>query len=324
MDEINAVIDYVGEIADTKSLVGIILYGSTVHGGLDNHSDLDLALVTREGKLSYKYLEFRGRDLDILLVPEEYFEELVNEAVDRLSNSLWLTSSLYLKILFEGKILYDPYGRIRYLKKTVGSWQWTRNDIESAIEYLYENLDLAEELVDDNRLLEALIASTESINLMVSVYVLKDNGIPSPQPKDLYSNAVKYDIIEEFIVVHGLRDTEVLTRSTIELLKTVDNDIFVLRRWRRFLREMKRNKKSIALLEARNLAIMEAAVESNKPTPLPYIASQKVMIVSGLGEDRYRFLEKLYGVARKDSETIKQYIRIIDSLAASIRRQLQC
>ncbi len=321
MDKINGVIDYMEKIVDTRNLIGIIVYGSTVYGGLDDYSDLDLALVTREGKLSYKYLEFHGRDLDILLVPKEYFERLVNEAVDRSSNSLWLTSTLYLKILFEGTILYDPYGRIKYLKKTIGGWQWTRNDIESAIEYLYENLDLAEELVDDNRLLEALIASTESMNLIVSIYVLKANGIPSPQPKDLYSNAVKYGIIEEFILVHGLRDTEVLTRNTIELLKPVGNDIFVLRRWRRFLREMKRNKKSIALLEARNLAIIEAAVESNKPIPLPYIASRKTMIVSSLGEDKYRFLEKLYGVSGKNSETIKQYIRIIDSLATSIRRQ---
>ncbi len=322
MDDIDEIIGYVERVSGKKNIVGIIVFGSTVSGGRDSYSDLDLAVITRNGESFYKYLRLNGRYLDILFVPQTFFERIVDEAVERSSSSLWITDTLYLKILFEGEILYDPRGVTGYWRRIIGVWQWFRSDIELALDYLYENLDLASEMVERDRLLEASIALMEAVNLIVTIHVLKSNEIPSPRPRDLYFNAMRHGVIEEFSMIHGLRGERILDEDFMRRLRPRSKSVLVLRHWRKLLRELGRGEKDIALLEARNLAVVEAAIALNKPIPLPYIASRKTMIVSGLPRSQYEFFKKLYNIADKNLNDIKRYMDAVEALTSFLQHQL--
>ncbi len=62
---------------------------------------------------------------------------------------LWATHTLYLKILREGRILYDPYSQLIKRKKMVKKWKWANKDLAEAIQQLYTNLGIA--LVGDKK-----------------------------------------------------------------------------------------------------------------------------------------------------------------------------
>ena len=204
---------------DEAGVVGIILYGSYGLGKADNLSDIDIAVITEYGKEYFEYIESGDHDLDIAYIPKQIFEKVLEETNNRSNHSLWLTHSFYLRILATGRIIYDPHSVIKEYKEAIKQWKWTQQDIENAKEHLRETIEYALEEYESNNILEYIILLGDTINIYIITKEMKNEEIPSPQPKDLYDTANKYGLLKQFITIHKLRhiDEEII-QNTIRLL----------------------------------------------------------------------------------------------------------
>ncbi len=278
-----------------QEVVGVILYGSHSIGRADNLSDMDIAIIIDNARESYEYIESEEYDLDIAYIPIQRLEEVLEETPNRSNHSLWLTHSLYLKILVTGKILYDPYGLIKKYKNIVKHWRWMEKDIENARDHLREIINYAIRLYEDSKTLETTILLVDAINTYMIIKEMMNNNIPSPQPKDLFKTAKNYGLLNQYITVHRLRHISINTiTETIKYLKD-DRVPYMRRNLKSIIRLLERGEKAKALLTARKafLGILDSRLRNSQNLYDPQL---KIKILENIDAKQRSLLEKLYNI----------------------------
>jgi len=299
-------------------VLGVVLFGSYSSGGMDEYSDVDIAVIVSSDKPLRKYWVLRDLELDVLYIPRGFFDEVVVEAHDRVEYTLWQTHTLYLKILLEGKILYDPDNIVSEWMSLVENWKWTRREIRLALEYLYEDIDQARRLLEEEQFLEAIIALRDSIDLIVTIYALAYNEVPSPKPKDIYNEAVRYGLKKQYVNIQGLEEN---TRATLVFSYQYPRSGIVGCALRRVERELERGNNHLALLEARNLVLTESFTSMGKSIPQPYISQPKIELLARLKGWRRRLLEKLHGIENASPSTVIQGLEVVTNLIEQVRNR---
>ncbi len=276
-------------------VMGVIVYGSHARSIADSLSDLDLAIIVDSGKEMYDYIEAEKRDLDIAYIPLSRLEEVAAEAFHRSNHSLWLTHSMYLKILRSGKIVYDPTGKIEEYRDSVKNWVWTREDLLDAEEHMREIMDLALEMLVEKRLFEALILLGDVINIYMIKKDMMENNIPSPQPRDLFDTARKHCLLKQYITIHRLEHVrEETILETTKIIKEYEWDPYARRNLKTITRLLRRSEKEKAILTARKalLGIIDQNMRSPKNMYSPEL---KIRVLENMDYKEKDALLKLYG-----------------------------
>ena len=304
------ILDKAIENIDYKRVIGAIVFGSYVKGRIDELSDIDIAVITNDTGEVHKYFQYNGIDIDLLLIPKKFFEEVLEEVDNRSNYTLWLTHTLYLKILKEGMIIHDTLNTLNTWIEYMGKWKWTKRDLEQAINHLYIILDKALELFDENMFFEAFLALRDSINQLPIIYELKNNVIPSPKAKDIYLAAGKYRLINKYIEIHGLKNIDnSLIKQVMGKASIVDN-IYIRRNIKKIMRELIRGNNQVALLEARNLYLSIIDPKHRSFERLDSIFN-KISFIQEIPIEERCFIEKLYGIDYMDNTKFREYIDYI-------------
>ncbi len=295
-------------------VLGVVVFGSYARRTHDHLSDLDLAIITNSREVSYKYFTHQGIDVDAFILPRSFFEELVVELEERITHTLWVTHTLYLKMIREGVILYDPDKLLMEWKDVLGNWKWVREDIALAVEYLYDNVELARKLFERKELPKAVVALRTAADTMIAIKTMEASLIPSPRPQDLYYNARRLGLNELYRKLQGLDEDETDIRRLLAGYKPVVNDDSVKRLWKKMCRELARGNNEVALMEARNLALMEKSITYSIPRPKPYDASSRLEVVERLSRDEVEFIEKLHGINYNSKGYLENIFETISSI----------
>ncbi len=298
------------ESIDYKRVIGAIVFGSYVKGGIDELSDIDIAVITNDFREVHKYYSYDGIDVDLLLIPRNFFEEVLEEVDNRSNYTLWLTHTLYLKILKEGMIIHDTLNTLHAWIEYMEKWKWTKRDLEQAINHLYIILDKALELFDENMFFEAFLALRDAINQLVIIYELKDNVIPCPKAKEIYLAAERHGLINKYIEIHGLRNIDdSLIKQVLEKASMVNN-VYIRRNMKKILREMFRGNNQVVLLEARSLYLSIIDPRHRSFERLDSIFN-KISLIRGIPTEERCFIENLFGIDYMDNTKFKEYIDYI-------------
>lgn len=287
----NYILSRLGSRKD-DDVVGVLVYGSYSIGNADDLSDIDVAVILGSGKEYFEYLELE-KDLDIAYIPIRRLEEVVEESFNRSNHSLWLTHSLYLKILSTGKIIYDPQDLLARYQERIRHWKWMQEDIKNAVEQLHEIIEYAIEEYSSNNILEATILLGDAINLYIIIKEMKNNKIPSPQSKDLFDSAKKYGLLNQYTTVHRLRH---INEKTV--LKVIDflwrkNDPFIRRNLKSMKRLLIRREKNKALLVVRK-SFFGVIDQRMRAIINMYNPQLKIKILENLDDSMKQFLGSLY------------------------------
>ena len=299
-----------------EEVLGVVVFGSYARGTHDNLSDLDLAIITSSREVSYKYFTHQGIDVDAFILPRSFFDELVVELEERVTHTLWITHTLYLKIIREGMILYDPNRILMKWKDTLSNWKWVREDIALAVEYLYDNVELAGKLFEREELLKAIVALRTAADTMITVKTMEASLIPSPRPQDLYYNARRLGLNELYRKLQGLDEDETNIRKLLASYKPMVNDDSVKRLWKKTCRELARGNNEVALMEARNLVLMEKSITYSTSKPKPYDASSRLKVVEKMSRDEVEFIEKLHGINYNSRGYLENMFETISSVCS--------
>lgn len=284
-------IEYVG-----SSLFGIILFGSYARGDYDEYSDVDIAIITFNKSLSPRLIKLDNTYIELAFIPKTYYEYLLDQLYERDDHMLWVTHTLYLKILREGEILYDPYNQLVKWKKMIRKWKWSNKDLEEAIQQLHTNLEIA--LIGDRVYGELAyrIGLIKYIELFIIIKAMKKDLIPSLQPKDLYSYARILGLYKTFREFEGIKNIDKKqVKEIMHELKTVKGYIPRLKNiWRRILIEFYRNNFDLALLYLRKLHINYLLEKSPNTPYIPYNAYHCIELLNQ--EENIRILKMLYNL----------------------------
>ena len=284
-------IEYVG-----SSLFGIILFGSYARGDYDEYSDVDIAIITVNKSLSPRLIKLDNTYIELAFIPKTYYEYLLDQLYERDDHMLWVTHTLYLKILREGEILYDPYNQLVKWKKMIRKWKWSNKDLEEAIQQLHTNLEIA--LIGDRVYGELAyrIGLIKYIELFIIIKAMKKDLIPSLQPKDLYSYARILGLYKTFREFEGIKNIDKKqVKEIMHELKTVKGYIPRLKNiWRRILIEFYRNNFDLALLYLRKLHINYLLEKSPNTPYIPYNAYHCIELLNQ--EENIRILKMLYNL----------------------------
>ena len=284
-------IEYVG-----SSLFGIILFGSYARGDYDEYSDVDIAIITFYKSLSPRLIKLDNTYIELAFIPKTYYEYLLDQLYERDDHMLWVTHTLYLKILREGEILYDPYNQLVKWKKMIRKWKWSNKDLEEAIQQLHTNLEIA--LIGDRVYGELAyrIGLIKYIELFIIIKAMKKDLIPSLQPKDLYSYARILGLYKTFREFEGIKNIDKKqVKEIMHELKTVKGYIPRLKNiWRRILIEFYRNNFDLALLYLRKLHINYLLEKSPNTPYIPYNAYHCIELLNQ--EENIRILKMLYNL----------------------------
>ncbi len=277
-------------------VLSIIVFGSYSTGLADNYSDIDIAVFTDEkGVEEYVYMETRVVDLDVIYIPLSKLEDILEELDAKASNSLWITHSLYFKILEEPLILCDRDNILHRYLELMKAWKWSRKDIENAKEYAEYLLDKIYDLLFRGRRLEALLILMDAFTLILMAKDMILGLNPSPHPKDTYSSAIRHKLLGEFTEIYRLKQTRIeYVYKALRLYENIDDPYFTRNR-KSIKRELLRGSRDTAILMTRKTLLGYLDKRLRTPKYI-YNPELKIKIIEDLSHNQRKLIEKLYGL----------------------------
>ena len=168
------------------NVIGIILFGSSARGEIDQFSDVDLAVVVSNKDYDPKRRKIvleSVKPIEIWFYPENLFTKTFESNEFRSREDTWYRTSFWVEMLREGKILYDPLNRLTQWRSKALKWRWYRSEVKSLMERSFKNLQVSFQCYDP---IECLIALRDTVYTILIAYLMLKQKIPSVRPGDLY------------------------------------------------------------------------------------------------------------------------------------------
>ncbi len=190
------------EESQEPSVKGVLLFGSVATGNVHAGSDIDIVVVKEEQEEPIKRNEHErdGIQIDMwkhsLSNYEKFFQKDWN-------HSMMFMNSLFLNILQNCEILYDPQGRFRRYRRKALEWSWPaecRNFVEQR---LRRGLDTMKKINDT---FEKLASMRRLFLVKACLHLLKLGKPVSIRNKDYYMMFLELNnelSTEDFLRVFG-------------------------------------------------------------------------------------------------------------------------
>ncbi|MGQ9515226.1 MAG: nucleotidyltransferase domain-containing protein [Thermoproteota archaeon] len=175
-----------------KKIVGIFLFGSSVSGGSDEESDVDIGLVYEDHRIREGREEriIDGIRVDICHYPLQRLSKIFDGEDSRGDRDTWFNSSLWLGLMRGCYIVEDPLGLLQRWKEAALMWSWREDEIEPLKRIYLKNLTAANLFIGERKVLESLIFLREALIAAVYVRLMKRNLIPYWDPRFLYRSLI--------------------------------------------------------------------------------------------------------------------------------------
>ncbi len=258
-----------------------------------------------------------GRPLSIHYFTLDTMEYIAGQAVDRTDHWIWAINSLPLKILREGKILYDPSGKLRELKSIAIKWKWEKRDLYNALATAYENLEKAMTTDDP---IDSRIYIEKTMDAVIVLRIMKNNDIPSPHPNDMYSHAMKHKLLSIYREAHLINKISLfdLIHLSTKLRSYMNREEYESM-LRDQIKYVKRKKYGVAYLSLKKHYMDYLASKPPRIYYNPYDGKEITILIKRsspdiiasiypvVNTDNKYILDKLYGVLKMFSEKIIHY-----------------
>ncbi len=166
-------------------VIGSLIFGSSIEKKKDKPNDIDIALFYLGKELVFNQIKNNEETYDIIYYPLTYLSLLDDKKI-RNSPDTWYRVSLYINLLKNSYLLYDPRKIISVYKNKALNWRWTLQEIQSVYMNTIESLRIAKGMLERDRFFESLL-SIRDASYNYTIYKLMERQfIPSPRPKDLY------------------------------------------------------------------------------------------------------------------------------------------
>jgi len=210
------------KLSSKKKIVGVFVFGSSVSGGSDEESDIDLGLVyegvgIREGR---EERQIGGIRFDVCHYPAFRFESVFESEDFRGKPNTWFNASLWLGLMRGCEIIEDPMGLLRRWKEASLRWSWRDDEIEPLELICLKNMSAANLFLKEGRVLETLIFLREALNAAVYVRLMRCNLVPFWDPRFLYQSVSSAG--ELSILYRHLNDLDIVDAKLLRsLLKSL-------------------------------------------------------------------------------------------------------
>jgi predicted nucleotidyltransferase len=158
---------------------GILVSGSYVNGTLSNTSDIDLFMVIKESNWKEKGIKYFNN------IEVEYFLQPYSQVIQYFDREEYSLKATTLNIFNDGKIIYDPNGKIKKLislakKKIKTKPSKINNNILNIIKYFIEDelKDLKDSIEKKDIKLSRLIMNSIFNNIYENYFALERIRIP--------------------------------------------------------------------------------------------------------------------------------------------------
>jgi len=312
---------YVKKVLQRGDVLGVLLFGSVVKNAVSTPNDIDIAVIYDGREILSNTIKASPVKIDALYYPREVIQEILYERNIRNRKDTWFKTTLWLNVLRNSLILYDPYCILSQWKKKASDWKWTSYEIQLAYKNSFESLKESINLYAREKYFESLLAVRDSNYNYIIFRLMKRQMIPSPRPKDLYRLVRRYEqsIRDSFDRVHGLDDREMKSNlaSLISLFTEVWDTYDIPKKRGAYseyinsLESYQKNELDITILNLRYSAFLllrEMLAKERYVTIVPYDTYQHLRLYEK--SKSFKEVHELYQLLHySEDEVDKEYIR---------------
>jgi len=169
----------------SNRIIGSLIFGSSIDNRKEKPNDIDIALFYLGKKIIFNQTKNKGKTYDIIYYPLIYLNLLDDEKIRNRSDT-WYRTSLYVNLLKNSYILYDPRKIIQLYKTKILNWRWSIQEIQLMRLKTIESLKISKRMLEKDKIFESLLSIRDASYNYVIYKLMKKQLIPSPRPKDLY------------------------------------------------------------------------------------------------------------------------------------------